>query len=208
MTQFNPYQPYQPYQTYQPGYGPALPPKRFGRGLFGWVLFVSLAIMLVLLLKSNSAKFQKIALSDFYSQLLAGNVSEVNIGENALTGTMVNRRTGVNTAFITDVPTGAGSNWGCTQWLLEHATGATVSVNNQSSILTNILIPLVPWLLIFAFIWFFIIRNLKKAARPQAAMTPQIPTGPAPFSAWVYPYQPGPAPPATANSETSQTGPK
>jgi cell division protease FtsH len=43
--------------------------------------------------------------------------------------------------------------------------GATkVEAKNQSNLLMNILLPLVPWLLIFGFIWFFVFRQLRNSA--------------------------------------------
>ena len=197
-----------PYQTYPLDYGLGPKPSRIGKGLIGWVLFIALAITLVFLLKSNAPKFQKIALSDFYSQLLAGNISQVTIDGDELTGSIVNRQSGATTAFEADMPTGSGSNWACTQWLLEHSMGARVLVNNQSNVLSNILLPLVPWLLIFGFVWFFLFRKVRKASQAQAAM-PQVPVGSAPFSAWVYPYQAGSVPVAAAsNSVSPQDGSK
>ena len=35
---------------------------------------------------------------------------------------------------------------------------------NQSNLLMNILLPLVPWLLIFGFVWFFVFRQLRDIA--------------------------------------------
>ena len=39
-----------------------------------------------------------------------------------------------------------------------------VEAKNQSNLLMNILLPLVPWLLIFGFIWFFVFRQLRNSA--------------------------------------------
>jgi hypothetical protein len=210
MTQQNPYQPYQQYQQspqcqpYPLNYGYGQPKKRRW-GLFGWVLFIFLAITLVMLLKNTHPAFQKIPLSDFYSELLAGNVAQVTIDGDDLTGEIVDRKTGAKTWFLAQVPTGTSSNWGYTQWLLANANGATVLVNNQSNLLMNILLPLVPWLLIFGFIWFFVFRQLRARSSGQVTM-PAVPVGTAPFSAWVYPQQAGPTPAAPINSEATQTG--
>ena len=42
---------------------------RFGRGLFGWVLFIALAVMLFMLLSKSQMQYAHVALSDFYSRL-------------------------------------------------------------------------------------------------------------------------------------------
>jgi hypothetical protein len=64
--------------------------------------------------------------------------------------------------FRVPLPAGAG-NWSTIQWLLEHANGAGVGVaDNGPNFVVNILVPLIPWLLIFGFIWFFVFRQLRK----------------------------------------------
>ena len=52
---------------------------RFGRGLFGWVLFVALAVMLFMLLQKNQLPYARIALSDFFSRLEADQVATLTI---------------------------------------------------------------------------------------------------------------------------------
>ena len=45
---------------------------------------------------------------------------------------------------------------------------------NNQNLLSTILIPLIPWLLIFAFIWFFVFRQLRNSAGAgTAAMVPE-----------------------------------
>ena len=59
---------------------------RVGRGLFGWVLFITLAIMLVMLLKSTSQTYQKVAWSDFESLLHDNRVKEFTIDGDEIKG--------------------------------------------------------------------------------------------------------------------------
>src|SRR4051795_1084218 len=42
---------------------------RFGRGLFGWVLFIGLAIMLFMLLNAKASSTKNLAWSEFYHVL-------------------------------------------------------------------------------------------------------------------------------------------
>ena len=44
---------------------------RFGRGLFGWVLFIGLAVMLFIVLQSNKKSAQDISMSEL--EVLANN---------------------------------------------------------------------------------------------------------------------------------------
>jgi ATP-dependent Zn protease len=54
------------------------------------------------------------------------------------------------------------------QWLMDHRQDAEVRVENNANPLVNLLLPLVPWLLIFLFIWYFVFRQLRNANRQQA----------------------------------------
>src|SRR5436853_2521471 len=60
---------------------------RVGRGLFGWVLFIGLAIMLVMLLNMNKNKVTRIPISEFEKALETGTqVQSVTIEGNEATG--------------------------------------------------------------------------------------------------------------------------
>ena len=59
---------------------------RVGRGLFGWVLFISLAIMLVMLLRNSSPTPQPIHMSDFETLLANNRVEEFTIDGNEVEG--------------------------------------------------------------------------------------------------------------------------
>src|SRR6185312_1979988 len=67
--------------------------------------------------------------------------------------------------FRTYFPDQTFSNWEFTQKLID-ATGKTTDIRAEPSnnVLVNILLPLVPWLLILAFIWFFVFRQLRNSA--------------------------------------------
>jgi ATP-dependent Zn protease len=83
-------------------------------------------------------------------------------------------------AFHTQIPKEA-VGWQFTQWLLEHRGNAIVNVDNNANVLLDILVPLIPWLLIFGFIWFFVFRQLRHR-QPQIPFddyrSPQPPTAP------------------------------
>jgi len=182
------------------------PPRKFPRRIFGWLLFIGLAVMLTMLLAKNSVPRQAISLSDFYSQLLANHLTEINLGGDEITGVMTTSA-GVPVAFRTQLPSGTSSNWTFTQWLLDHDGNAKVTVDVSSSELTNILVPLIPWLLIFGFIWFFVFRTLRKQKQTQWGMIPPTPSGAA-FAAWIYPSQTGGPPPAPGTGPVNEVRPQ
>lgn len=157
-------------------YASAPPPGpvriRFGRGLVGWLIFVAVAALLFVWLKQGNPGQPTIALSDFYKQLNNNNVSMISIDGDAVEGVL--RRPvslgGVNVVrFRADLPAGTAGNWTFTQFLLETSPATTIRAATTNNVLTNFVLPFIPWLLIVAFIWFFVFRQLRKNT---AARTP------------------------------------
>ncbi len=142
---------------------------RFTRGLFGWVLLIGLAIMLFLLVNKSNQKYQSIPLSAFKDKLEADLVKELVIDGDDLKGEFVSPQSVVATPtqvtlFATRVPTGNSADFKFTQWVLDNKHNARVDVEKNQNLLINILLPLIPWLLIFGFIWFFVFRQLRNSA--------------------------------------------
>lgn len=159
------------------GYATPAPPKpssRFGRGLLGWLIFVGVAALLFALLKQSNSQDTSLALSDFYSQVKAGNVARVSIDADSVEGqlrsrTMLGGLSVLN--FRTSLPTGTGATWGFTQWLLDASPPTTVvRAEPTNNLLTNFVLPFIPWLLILAFIWFFVFRQLRKSGAQRSPM--------------------------------------
>jgi cell division protease FtsH len=142
---------------------------RVGRGLFGWVLFISLAIMLVMLLRTSTPAYQPIHMSDFETLLANNKVEEFTIDGNEVNG-IVKENVQIPGAapnsryFKTEYPEGTFSNGAYLAELMKKRGDTAVDSKNQSNLLMNILLPLVPWLLIFGFVWFFVFRQLRNSA--------------------------------------------
>jgi cell division protease FtsH len=150
---------------------------RFGRGLFGWLLFLGLAAMLFMLLSKKGDTFKLITLDDFVFSLERKEINSVVIDGDEISGHMDDGR-----GYRTALPAGLAGNWSFIQWLLATSKGtASVEVRNPNNLVINILLPLIPWLLIFGFIWFFVFRQLRSSARTQQMLqqmsqqTPQQP---------------------------------
>src|SRR6476661_2566094 len=60
---------------------------KFGRGVFGWVLFIGLAVMLFMLLNQNGQNFRDVSLNDLLHQLENGKVKEMVIDGAEAQGT-------------------------------------------------------------------------------------------------------------------------
>ena len=145
---------------------------KFGRGLFGWVLFIGLAVMLFMLINTKNNTAVSIPLSEFQLRLERDLVQNVVIDGDEIRGTFKDEGEIVNTPagsvkvkeFTTPVPLGSSADWTFTRWVLENRRNAQVTVENNQNILLQVIVPLIPWILIFAFIWFFVFRQLRNSA--------------------------------------------
>src|SRR5438105_1055386 len=107
--------------------GRAAPPNggmRFGRGLFGWVLFIGLAIMLFMLLNNTKPGKYLVSLSDFQTALRDDKVKSITIEGDEITGEYEPVQPGKNgntiQFFRTPLPTGSTSTWDFTRWVLDN----------------------------------------------------------------------------------------
>jgi ATP-dependent Zn protease len=66
--------------------------------------------------------------------------------------------------FQTPLPAGSSQTWELTKWVLENRHNAKVIVENSPNWVLQVIVPLIPWLLIFGFIWFFVFRQLRNSA--------------------------------------------
>ena len=202
-----------PLQYSSPMAPAAAPPKRPFRRLVAWALLLGVGLFLFLLLSQRSpsavqtAAGEQIALSDFTNALEAKRVRWVAIGRSELRGEFVSAETlpdgRVLRQFRTPLPDGMGESWGFVEWVLSSRGSATVPVaQTPNSLVMNILLPLIPWLLIFGFIWLTVFRQLRKAGKNQVVITgpgrwvpdpppPGAPTGPPTGSTpYATPYPP------------------
>ena len=152
---------------------PAPARVRFGRGVLGWVLFIGLSVMLFFLLSSKQGPYRTLPLSAFVQRLETGQISSIVLDGDEISGT-----TAAGGGYRTTLPPGMSGNWQFVQWLIETGRGASavVEVRSQNNLLANIVVPLIPWLLIFSFIWFFVFRQLRKAGKTN--QTTAVITGP------------------------------
>jgi cell division protease FtsH len=144
---------------------------KFGRGLMGWLLFVAAAILLFVYLKQAGAgSTQPISISAFYQQVDNHNIERVAIDGDELSGKLkeakaINPGPAKVESFRVILPPGVSQNWEFTKDLVDRL-GATADVHAEqnNNILLNTILPVIPWLLIIGFIWFFVFRQLRNSA--------------------------------------------
>src|SRR5688500_5737719 len=156
----------------------ALPPRRSFGSLFGWVLFLGLSVILFLLMSRRGTvapRAAAIPLSEFAERLENNEIRSVVVTHSEIRGEFAEAPVASSTRpagpdrggqFTTALPGGLGENWGFVEWLLAHRGDAVVTAqrdNNDNNYVYNIFLPLVPWLLIFAMIWFVVVRPLRNS---------------------------------------------
>ena len=159
---------------------PPPPPSTWRTRLLGWVLFIGLAVLVVSLVRHTRGDGTAISLDIFADKLKVGDVQSIEVGEDDIAGNFTspqylpkyvpNSRSASVTRFRVTLPRGGGSQ--LLPWIMEHRGLAEVQGAPTNSLLMDTLLPFVPWMLIFGFIWFFVFRPLRSAgkaaqARPQ-----------------------------------------
>src|SRR5207302_985492 len=134
-------------------------------------MFVLLAIMLFLLLKGPHTQATEISITDFKNKVEAGKVQSVMIEtSDVLTGKLVpNEQIAVNgvqtpvTNFRVQTPAQWTNSWEFGRWLLDHSSTMKIEAEPPNNFIYQVILPFIPWLLIFGFVWFFIFRQLRSA---------------------------------------------
>src|SRR3954470_6621018 len=141
------------------------PGMKFGRGIFGWALFIGLVIMLFVVLKREQGNAYDLPVGNFRTEVDNGNVRTVALEADEAKGEFVNppAYVGGATKFTTTLTPGLTSQWEFVDWLTKSKTNK-VSANNNNNLVLQFILPLIPWLLIFGFVWFFIFRQLRNSA--------------------------------------------
>jgi len=146
---------------------PSLPggPMRFSRGGLGWLVLLGVVLAMVWLLNRNYTKPTELTIDEFFVKLENKEIAEITLSENSIRGKL---RT------VSGQPAGSSDqfkvNWSphamdwqfikdlnktCTE------TGTTFRHSPSDNIFIQVFLNLLPWLLIFVFIWFFVFRQLR-----------------------------------------------
>ena len=151
---------------------------RFRNGLFGWLVFIGLAVMLVILVQqlqeaghrdpwSNSRTSSTIKDPQTGKETNKGLIEAMKIENDEVSGKFHEPQTidgaqGHSFSRPSSRPASSPPARG-SLWLLDHAGNAKVEAENGNSFLLQFVVPLIPWILIFGFIWFFVFRQLRSA---------------------------------------------
>jgi cell division protease FtsH len=139
---------------------------KFGRGIFGWVLFIGLAIMLFVLLKNQQVGTMDMSWSDLKEKLANSSIKSLKIESDQISGEFNTPQASggmTYTKFATPVQQNM-VDFNMLQWVTDHRGIADVKISNSQNLILQVVLPFVPWLLIFGFVWFFIFRQLRNSA--------------------------------------------
>ena len=136
---------------------------RMSRGVLGWVVFILFSLMLVMMVMNNMTGRTKLTMDQFKHELEANNIEKVVIQSDRITGTL-KEVTGHESGkgekqFEVEWPPGAMDSQ-FTNYVLRECDGE-VTFDSSTGVLFQLLINIVPWILVFAFIWFFVFRQLR-----------------------------------------------
>jgi cell division protease FtsH len=139
---------------------------RFSRGLFGWFICGALCIALFLMINKQAGSHATLSIGDVFTQLKADNVMSVQVEPDQVKGEFKHAVPFAGlpavTKFRADIPVGSAPE--VMVYFLDKGLSADISAENNQNIVMTILVPLIPWLLIFAFIWFFVFRQLRNSS--------------------------------------------
>jgi len=145
-------------------------PMRFSRGLFGWFLFGALCVALFVLLSNQGRSASQVDLGVVLNEIESGNVAKLVIsdsgelkGEFATPVTVGNGQQKV-THFRSTIPSGPAVTPIIERVLQHRDPKLSLKAESDQNLLLNVLIPFIPWLLVFGFIYFFVFRQLRNSA--------------------------------------------
>jgi len=136
------------------------------RGVMSWVVFFGLAMMLVVLLSKSVNNPTKIDIVQFGRRLDAGEIRRIVIRDNSITGRF--KKTDADAAdakydFEVDYPPGSLTDDFVERIRQKMTAAGGILMYEGRSAFIDVVIMLLPWLLIFLFLWLVVFRQLRNA---------------------------------------------
>jgi cell division protease FtsH len=129
--------------------------NKYVRSLLVWLVTLAIVVYLILpLFRHAAAPVEEIAYSDFLDRARAGQVTQVTISDQTVSGVLKNGR-----AFQSTVPANDTSYVALLQ-----AKGVTITVvpRSRSSFWPNLLVTMLPFILLIG-LWMLMLRQAQSA---------------------------------------------
>jgi cell division protease FtsH len=153
--------------------GPNMPGLKVGRSLMTWMLVILLLVALLLLVNQTDKQSVPIAFSEFDTHLKQGQVTQVVIEGDEIYGEFretltipVNGQNLPVKKFKTRGAADGALTWEAITYILNNRGNASVDIHTTQNPFTNLLLPVIPWLVLIAVFYFFVFRQLRGAAGP------------------------------------------
>ncbi len=135
---------------------------RMSRGVFGWVVFILISLTLVMVVMQGYTERQPLRYDQFLMEMRSGNIRSVVIKEDKITGELAEvRGQGQPKEFEVGIIPGRTDLSELGKDLDKY--GVEFKFDPSGGMLFHLLLTFVPWLLIIAFIWFFVFRQFRGA---------------------------------------------
>jgi len=142
---------------------------RMSRGVMSWIGFVLIALMIVMVVTQSYSPPKTISINQFWNEAKAGSYKRIVIGDDDIIGEYARHAQGQPTGpaakrefrvvynTLTQLPE-------LEEKLRSVCPTTEILYKPSHQPIINMLLSIVPWLLIFAFIWFFVFRQLRSSA--------------------------------------------
>jgi cell division protease FtsH len=142
---------------------------RMSRGVMSWIGFVLIALLIVMVVTQSYTPPKSISINQFWNEAKAGSYQKITIGDDDITGVYAGgaqgQPTGPNARREFRVEYNTLTRLPELEEKLRQVCPTTEILYKPSNQpIINMLLGIVPWLLIFAFIWFFVFRQLRASA--------------------------------------------
>ena len=151
-----------------------MPGLKVGRSLLTWMLVIGLGIMLLMLFNQGDRQSTSIPFSEFDSRLKDGEVKSIVIEGDEVSGDFrspqtINLSTGAS-ANVTQFRARAAADgvipYEMTKYILDNRGTASVDIKTTQSLLTNLLLPHLLWIVLIVLFWLFVFRQMRGASGP------------------------------------------
>ncbi|MBI1374375.1 MAG: ATP-dependent zinc metalloprotease FtsH [Phycisphaera sp.] len=149
------------------------PPARMNRNMFGWAIIITVIVVLFVLLSKSQQNATKKSAGELFSYIESGNVESIVIKDDRIEAKLTEGTNNAPPHLMIYVEAGREGMRTLVDRLYNgdpHSTppgkGAVpdkIKEDPGSSLFLQLMVSMLPWVLIFGILWFFVIRGLRSA---------------------------------------------